>query len=233
MATQAEIFSVTQWLIARYPNSNWPEATIKAWMEDLADCPANELQAAAIAWYNAPHDWPPNAGQLRALALDLAAGPESDWENAWNAIWQHARECRAPEHLCRHDLAALLGDEGYVALQAVGGWYLLMRSDVSDHPTIRAQFRDVYRTRATRARAALRLPAAVTTLLEAARPAQQIASAPAIALDDAPAQPDGLRPAPRDWQRQQGARHADFDEVVRQIAARRATGQNDGHLPRA
>ena len=226
MATQAEVFSVTQWLIARYPNSNWPEATIKAWMEDLADCPANELQAAAIAWYNAPHDWPPNAGQLRALSLDLAAGPEADWESAWNAIWQHARSCRAPEHLCRHDLAAVLGDDGYVALQAVGGWYLLMRSDVSDHPTIRAQFRDVYRTRATRARAALRQPAAVSALLEAARPRIQPPAAPQIAALDAPAagSPE-IRGVPGDvgsiLDSGGRPRRAELDAIIRRVAAQR------------
>lgn len=222
MATQAEIFSVAQWLIARYPNSNWPEATIKAWMEDLADCPVNELHAAAIAWYNAPHDWPPNAGQLRALSLDLAAGPESDWESAWNTIWQHARECRAPEYLCRHDLPALLGEDGYTALQAVGGWYLLMRSDVSDHPTIRAQFRDVYRARTARARAAQRQPAAVVALLGVGRPAQQIMSAPVIVTNAPPATPDGLRPAPRDWQQSHtGMRRADFGAVMDRIRQER------------
>lgn len=226
MASSQEVVSLLQWFTARYPNSNWPDATGKAWIDDLAEFPITDLRAAAIMWYRQGHEWPPNAGQLMASALDLAAGPESDWEDAWNAIWQHAKECRAVEFLCTHDLAEMLGADGYQALLAVGGYYNLMRTDVSTHPTIRAQFRDIYRTRTARARAAARQPETVTAMLEASRPAQIAPPprAPVATVAPPPADANEIRPAPQNWKDGAGNRHAEYEAWVARVAAQKRGG---------
>lgn len=217
MATEDDVIFVFGKISANWPWANMTKETLAVWVEILADTDTSAMQAAMAAILSESGTWPPTAGTIRTRALDLAAGPESAWEDAWNAIWQHARECRAPEYLCPHDLEAVLGNDAYQALQAMGGWGNLMRSDVSTHATVRAQFRDIYRTRVARAQAAARLPAAVTALLEAARPAQ-ITPAPRAPTASTPAaQPDTIRSAPRNWQRDTGSRSAELATLVRRI----------------
>lgn len=161
MATLEETTSLVHWLMARYPNSNWPETTIKAWIDDLSETPINELRAAALTWHRGGHEWPPNAGQLMALAQDLAAGPDNEWESGWQAVMRHLRDCGS---YCQHDHRAMFDGPTYNALATIG-WYALCMTDLDDLGTVRAQFRDVYRSTAKRERDATRLPAAVRALL--------------------------------------------------------------------
>lgn len=161
MATLEETTSLVHWLMARYPNSNWPETTIHAWIDDLADLPIADLQAAAITWHRQAHEWPPNAGQLIALAQDLAAGPEDEWEAGWQAVMKHLRDCGS---YCQHDHRTVFDGPTYNALATIG-WYHLCFTDLRDLGTVRAQFRDVYRTTAKRERDTARMPAAVRALL--------------------------------------------------------------------
>lgn len=219
MASEGDVIFVFGKISANWPWANMTKETLAVWVEILADTDTSAMQAAMTAILSESGTWPPTAGTIRTRALDLAAGPESDWEDAWNAIWQHAKECRAPEFACPHDLTELLGDDAYQALLAVGGWYNLMRTDVSTHHAIRAQFRDIYRTRAARRRDAARQPASVTALLEAARPAQ-IAAPPQRIGDGSTiaVRPlDEIRPAPRDWRHDAGSRRAELAAIAGRI----------------
>lgn len=216
MASSQEVFSLIEWFMARYPNSNWPDATGRAWAEDLAEFPITDLQAAAIMWHRQAHEWPPNAGQLMASALDLAAGPESDWESGWQAVMAHMKACRFPPGQCGHDKTEIFDGPTCAAVSTIG-WYTLCMSDLSNMPTIRAQFRDVYRTTAKRQREADRTPDAVTALLEASRPAQ-IAPPPraqVVVIDTPHADTTGIRPAPQNWKTETGSRRAELDAIIR------------------
>lgn len=217
MASKQDVVVVFNMVGAMFPWANMTGETLAVWSEILADIDGATLRAATIAILSEPSQYPPTAGTIRTRALDLAAGPESDWEDAWNAIWQHAKECRAPEFLCRHDLTELLGADGYQALLAVGGYYNLMRTDVGTHPTIRAQFRDIYRTRAARARAAARTPPQVTALLEASRPVQiaEPQRAQVAVIDTPHVDAGGIRPAPQNWKTETGSRRAELDAIMR------------------
>lgn len=215
MASKQDVVVVFNMVGAMFPWANMTGETLAVWSEILADIDGETLRAATIAILSEPSQYPPTAGTIRTRALDLAAGPESDWEDAWNAIWQHAKECRAPEFLCTHDLTALLGADGYQALLAVGGYYNLMRTDVSTHTAIRAQFRDIYRSRTARARAAARTPDAVTALLDATRPAQIAEPQRAPVIVSVPTDAGGIRPAPQNWKTETGSRRAELDAIIR------------------
>lgn len=217
MASEIEVISVYHKVSANWPWANMTKATLAVWVEVLADTDNAAMQAAVTAILAESGQWPPTAGIIRTRALDLAAGPESAWEDAWNAIFDHAKECRAPEFRCPHDWTEIIGNDGAVALHMVGGYYNLMRTDVSTHPTIRAQFRDTYRGRTARAQAASRQPAAVTALLDASKPAQ-ITPAPVRIGDGTTVSmhpPDTIRPAPQDWHNDAGSRRAELDAIIR------------------
>jgi len=109
MAAEGDVIFVFGKISANWPWANMTKETLAVWVEILADTDTSAMQAAVTAILSESGTWPPTAGIIRTRALDLAAGPEEAWEDAWNMIWQHAKECRAPEYLCPHDLEAVLG----------------------------------------------------------------------------------------------------------------------------
>ena len=96
-----------------------------------------------------------------------------------------------------------------------------MRTDVSTHPTIRAQFRDIYRTRTSRARDAARQPAQVAALLDASRPAQIAPPTPTARVGDGSTisthPPGEIRPAPQDWKQDTGNRRAELEAAMKRV----------------
>ena len=179
MATHEEVTVVIHWLMARYPNSNWPESTITAWLEDLADVPADALRAAARTWYDAPHTWPPNGGELRAAARDIMTGSDDGWESGWQAWKQHLKDCRAPEYLCRHDRSEIFDPVTHHTVEAIG-WQTLCRMDQDQEATIRAQFRDIWKATAQRQADKARRHPAVQQVMDTYRQQLEAHDAPRI-----------------------------------------------------
>lgn len=229
MATPEEVTVVIHWLMARYPNSNWPETTITAWIDDLADTPADALRAAARSWYDAPHDWPPNGGQFRAAARDIMTGGDDGWELGWQAWKRHLSECRAPEYLCRHDPADIFDPVTAHTVAAIG-WLTLCRMDADQEATIRAQFRDIWKAEAARQAERDRRHPAVQQVMDSYRDRIEAQETPRIAAPttNTPLRQFEVTGAVGDIDaklRQEGRpRRAEFEAVVARIATQRRGG---------
>lgn len=229
MATPEEVTVVIHWLMARYPNSNWPETTITAWIDDLADTPADALRAAARAWYDAPHDWPPNGGQLRAAAHDVMTGGDEGWESGWLAWQKHLSECRAPEYLCRHDRSQVFDPVTHHTVEAIG-WQTLCRMEMDQTATIRAQFRDIWKAEAARQAERARRHPAVQQVMDTYRERIEAQETPRIAAPAAGTPPrqftvtGAVGDIDAALNRDGRPRRAEFDAAVARIAAQRRGG---------
>lgn len=223
MASKQDVVVVFNMVGAMFPWANMTGETLAVWSEILADVDAETLRAATIALLSEPSQYPPTAGTIRGRALDLAAGPESDWESGWQAVMAHMATCRSIEMQCTHDQLALFDPPTYAAVATIG-WVTLCMTDTRDLPTVRAQFRDIYRTAAKRQRDAARTPPAVQAIMDAARPRIEPPAPPQIAaLDAEPAQ--GIRAVPGDIGAILDAggrpRRAELDAIIRRVAAQR------------
>lgn len=229
MATPEEVTVVIHWLMARYPNSNWPETTITAWIDDLADTPADALRAAARAWYDAPHDWPPNGGQLRAAAHEVMTGGDEGWESGWLAWQKHLSECRAPEYLCRHDRSQVFDPVTHHTVEAIG-WQTLCRMEMDQMATIRAQFRDIWKAEAARQAERARRHPAVQRVMDTYRERIEAQETPRIAAPAAGCPPrqftvtGAVGDIDAALNRDGRPRRAEFEETMRRIAAQRRGG---------
>lgn len=223
MADKIEVGEVVAWLTARYPNASWPEATIRAWIEDMADVPADALRAAARAWYDAPHQWPPNGGELRAAAYDIMGGADAGWETGWLAWQRHVSECRQPEFLCRHDRSQIFDPVTHHTVEAMG-WQTLCRMEMDQVSTIRAQFRDIWRAEAARQVERDRRHPAVQQVVDAYRARIETRETPRIEAADT-AEPQGIRAVLGDIDKLLDAggrpRRAELDAIIRRVAAQR------------
>lgn len=228
MADKFEVGEVVAWLMARYPNASWPDVTIKAWIDDMADTPVDVLRAAARSWYDAPHQWPPNGGELLAVAHDIMAGGDDGWEMGWRAWKRHLSECRAPEYLCRHDPADIYDPTTAHTVTAIG-WQTLARMEADQESTIRAQFRDIWRAQAARQAERNRRHPAVQRVMDAYRQQIDANETPRI---EAPAEAHTWQPAitgtvgdiDARLRREGRPRRAEFDAVVARIAAQKRGG---------
>lgn len=59
----------------RWPSATLPEGTIRQWGADLEDLPGEQVAAALEALYRDGREFPPNGGQIRAKAIELALEP--------------------------------------------------------------------------------------------------------------------------------------------------------------
>lgn len=229
MASKQEVVVVFNMVGAMFPWANMTGETLAVWSEILADIDGDALRAATIAILSEPSQYPPTAGTLRGRALDLAAGPESDWESGWQAVMAHMAECRSIEMQCTHDQRALFDPPTFAAVATIG-WVTLCMTDTRDLPTVRAQFRDIYRTTARRQRDAARTPPQVTALLDAARPQMLVSPTPRVqsALDhttpmlfETPTITGVIGDIDAGIKRDGIPRRADFEAAVKRAAAQR------------
>lgn len=228
MASKQEVIEIVNMVGAAYPWVTMTSDTVGVWLLVLGDVDGDTAKAAVIDLLGLPAQYPPSVGMIRQKAFDLASGGDEGWEAGWMAWKQHLSECRAPEYLCRHDPNDIYDPATAHTVQAIG-WQTLCRMEADQEATIRAQFRDIWKAAAARQTDHARRHPAVQQVVDAYR--QQIetretprieASSPVIVTSDAPAKPDGLRPAPRDWQQSQtGMRRADFGAVMERIRQER------------
>lgn len=226
MASREDVVTITGLVAAAYPWATITAATIDIWAEILQDVDGVLAVAATKLLIGEAGQWPPSVGMIRQRAFDLAAGPEADWEAGWQAAMRHMTECHGiGAGMCEHDQSQVFDAPTYAAVSAIG-WRTLCLTELDNMPTVRAQFRDIYRTAAKRQRDADRMPPAVAQIVSAARPRIEAAPAARIAALDAPAtqQPE-IRGVPGDIGAILDAggrlRRAEFDAVVRRIGAQR------------
>lgn len=114
------------------------------WLDALGDLDAGLVRAAMASWSGT---WPPNPGELRAAALDLAQISSKDalpgWEQAWKELTQMVKSKGSygtPEW--SHPVIAEAVD--------TLGYKEFCMSQTSDIATWRAQFRQIYENLASR-----------------------------------------------------------------------------------
>lgn len=141
-----------------WPNRPLPPESIEPWYDLLADLDGVVVHRALHAWAADPdRSWPPQSpGELRDAAV-----PSRDWTTAIGELATLVR--RHGRYEGRPDLPADL--DAYV--DSMGGWTAVCRTFDPAEPTVRAQFRDTYRTvqRRTRRDAATELAGGILPAL--------------------------------------------------------------------
>lgn len=128
----------------------WPDKALHAqsvetWFDLLGDLGDEEVFGALVAWANDPdRSWPPQSpGEIRAVIEE----PEQAWTEAIAALAMIVR--RNGRYAPRPEIEDPALD---AYIDSMGGWRQTCdRFDPGD-PTVRAQFRDHYRTVQKRAR---------------------------------------------------------------------------------
>lgn len=130
---------------AVWPDRALPDSSIETWYDLLGDLDDAEVIGALAAWANDPdRSWPPQSpGEIRSQI----AGPDDGWTEAIGRlatlVRTEGRYAPRPE----------IEDEALNAyIDSMGGWRATCdRFDPGDS-TVRAQFRDHYRSVRTRER---------------------------------------------------------------------------------
>lgn len=135
----------TEWLVlaielqARWPNKQIPDESIEIWFGDLAHLPAEQVEAGIRALYRDGREWCPTGAQILAKVSELGRD-DPDHGEAWRLAKKASLKADPKE------AAAWLRERCPAAAEAVRqlcGSQLTYMED--DEPTVRAQFRDVYR----------------------------------------------------------------------------------------
>ena len=179
MASREEVVEIVNMVGAAYPWVNMTADTISVWSLVLQDVDGNTAKAAALELLNQPSQYPPSVGMIRQKAFDLATGSDDGWESGWQAWKQHLRECRAPEYLCPHNPDDVFDPVTAHVIRAFG-WQTLARMDQDQEATIRAQFRDVWRTTAQRQAEHARRHPAVQYVIDSYRQQLEVTKTPRI-----------------------------------------------------
>lgn len=138
--TKAEWMKASAILQARWPNREIPPESLALYFEDLAEFPAEQVNAAITALYRDASPWAPNGAQIRAKVLELA----TDRLNH-GAAYELAMEAAGPRGGYTAGLDWLRTENPVVAAAVEQyGWRDFCQSETSD-ATRRAQFRDIYR----------------------------------------------------------------------------------------
>lgn len=134
-----------------YPSFKMPDSeaerqmVVNSWHLTLGDLPYDLVERAMLDYQRSPAEFPPNAGQLRHLAIDRAAMVPNR-EQAWQMVLDHMRR---HSYLDKAPLAA--PDPVLQAVRVLGGISALRKSETPEMD--RAHFfkaYDTYRERALR-----------------------------------------------------------------------------------
>jgi hypothetical protein len=126
---------------------NWPHASIAdevvaKWFTDVQEIEGDQVKVAIEALYRDGREFPPNGAQIRDKVITLS-DPQGEIEHgeAWNLAKKASLkgdEKAAYEWLEEQCPAAAL-----TVRRLCGG--ITLTYQVDDEPTVRAQFRDIYR----------------------------------------------------------------------------------------
>lgn len=123
---------------------NWPhaqidDAVIAKWYSDLAHLPGEQVKVAIEALYRDGREFPPNGAQILGKIIELGRQDLSVGE-AWRLANKAALKADAAEaELWLKDRSPAAAE----AVRQISGPYLTYLKE--DEPTVRAQFRDIYR----------------------------------------------------------------------------------------
>lgn len=140
--TEAEWWRIAAEIQARWPQREIEDETLRLWFADLEAFPAEQVQAAMLAFYVEGREWAPNSGQLVKKIAELD-DDEGDFGEAW-ALVKRANLKDPAEGM------PWLEERSPAAAEAVrrlgsGNRHCLMTYQLADEPTVRAQFRDIYK----------------------------------------------------------------------------------------
>ena len=133
-------------LQAYWPSKAIPDESLDLWFADLGEFEAEQVEAAIIALYRDGREWAPNGAQIRNKLLELRTD-EPDHGKAYELAMQAAGPMggfeRGMEWLREQSPLAAEAAETY-------GWRDFCLNGDIDEGTRRAQYRDIYRTLASR-----------------------------------------------------------------------------------
>lgn len=123
---------------------NWPHAriddpSIAKWYADLEHLPAEQVTVAVEAIYRDGREFPPNGAQILAKVADLAR-PTIDHGEAWRLAKKAALKADPAE---AEEWLREQSPEAAEAVRRISGPQLSYLNE--DEPTVRAQFRDIFR----------------------------------------------------------------------------------------
>lgn len=135
-------------IIAGWPQAaDYDDATFAVWGSDVAELDAPTVRAALTAIRRQGREFPPNGGQLRVKALELAGGtPAVDPDRAFSlvneAIRRHGGEFGAEAR----EAWLLERDPIAAEVARVVGWDYLRGTGPDDYhePSVRRAFRESY-----------------------------------------------------------------------------------------
>lgn len=134
-------------LQARWPRQPISPESAAIWFEDLAEFPAEQVNAAVTALYRDGREWAPNGAQIRIKLLELHTDVQ-DWGEAYEttmtAIRDHGGFYAGLDWLRKESPLAAEAAERY-------GWESLCRDGDTSDGTRRAQYREIFQGVAKRA----------------------------------------------------------------------------------
>jgi hypothetical protein len=138
--TKAEWYKLATELQARWPNREIPDESVEIWFADLAHLQAEQVQAAIMALYRDGLDWCPNGAKILGKLSELDRDDPEVGE-AWSLARRASRKADPREAFAwlreRSPAAA-------EAVQEISGFQLSYL--LADEATVRAQFRDIYKS---------------------------------------------------------------------------------------
>jgi Loader and inhibitor of phage G40P len=153
--TRSEWTDIVAGMRGAWPHAAIPDVAIAKWYDDLRDLDAEVVAAAVEAHYRDGRDFPPNGGQIRLKAGELAAGERAgDWSRGYELahLWDAPKGADSWNY---HGAAALewLRQQDPIAAEVVKRIGVVEWGErlASEAPIWRAQFRDIYRDIAERA----------------------------------------------------------------------------------
>lgn len=141
--TPAEWKEIVAGLVVYFPSARIDREAIEAWYTDLEDLPTAHVEAAVRALLRDGREFPPNGGQIRVKAVELTNAPV-DHGAAWSLAMTAVRRFGSYQGA---EARAWIAEQDEATAVAVDrfGWLDLCLFNVDDLPTVRAQFREIYR----------------------------------------------------------------------------------------
>lgn len=161
--TESQTLELVAEVNARWPHAPLPSSTVAIWTHELADLPMDHARAAVAAHDRAGERFPPTAGLVRKLAVELE-NDLPDWAHVWGEVMAairagfHASRQPPPDHWSTPLIATFVRDVGWRQLCLEGY-----------DTTFSAQCRDKWRALADRVgrdASLVRLPTAGLRRLE-------------------------------------------------------------------
>lgn len=132
-------------IAAHFPNAKFPEVTVDAWANSLANVEPAILMAAVTELCETS-TFPPSLAEIRSAALAQALPNEPTAEGAWGDVLD------AISSFGGYRLPEFNDPDIMPAIRCISGWSDLCASNVSDMPSHRARFIEAYRGIASRRR---------------------------------------------------------------------------------